>query len=130
VPPRARPPAVDRALEAGVEFFLAVDPSTAMYPMGWGNTKPNASWWKLGFPSGYVADVLQVMEAVCEAGAAGDARLAPALDWLVGRQDAAGRWKNQYAYAGKMHLDIDRPGQPSRWVTLRACRVLKMASEA
>jgi hypothetical protein len=29
-----------------------------------------------------------------------------------------------------MHLDIDRAGQPSRWVTLRACRVLKMIDEA
>ncbi len=130
VPTEARTPKIERALDAGVEFLLSVDPATAMYPMGWGNIKPNASWWKLGFPSGYVADVLQVMEAVAEAGAAGDPRLAPAIEWLLGRQDAEGRWKNRYDYRGKMNIDIDTGGQPSRWVTLRACRVLKMAAEA
>lgn len=130
VPLRRRAPAVKRALAEGVEFLLSVDPSTARYPMGWGNTKPNGSWFRLGFPSGYVADVLQVMEAACEAGSAGDPRLAPSVDWLLAQQDEHGRWANRYAYAGKMHVDIDRPGAPSRWVTLRACRVLKMVEEA
>ena len=32
---------------------------------------------------------------------------------------------NRYAYAGKMIVDIDQPGRPSKWVTLRACRVLR-----
>ncbi|MGZ8512572.1 MAG: nitrogen fixation protein NifH [Candidatus Limnocylindria bacterium] len=130
IPPQRRTPAVDRALEVGVDFLLSVDPATAVYPMGWGNTKPNGSWFRLGFPSGYVADVLQVMEAVCEAGAGGDPRLDPAVDWLLAQQDAQGRWVNRYPYLGKMHVDIDPAGEPSRWVTLRACRVLKMIDEA
>jgi hypothetical protein len=29
-----------------------------------------------------------------------------------------------------MAIDIDRPGRPSKWVTLRACRVLKVVAEA
>jgi hypothetical protein len=129
-PADRRTPEIARALEVGVEFLLSVDPATATYPMGWGNTKPNGSWFKLGFPSGYVADVLQVMEAVCEAGAGGDPRLRPAVDWLIAQQERTGRWKNRYPYKGKMHVDIDQPGEPSKWVTLRACRVLKMVAEA
>ena len=130
VPPDRRSPAVQRALEAGVEFLLSVDPATARYPMGWGNTKPNGSWFKPGFPSGYVADVLQVMEAVCEAGHGADPRLRSSVAWLLEQQDDLGRWPNRYPYAGKMHVDIDRPSAPSRWVTLRACRTLKMIDEA
>ena len=121
VPAERRSPAVARALDTGVEFLLSVDPATAMYPMGWGNTKPNRSWFKLGFPSGYVADVLQVMEAVCEAGRAGDPRLANAVEWLLAQQVAPGRWSNRDRYTGKMHSDIDTGRGPSRWVTLRAC---------
>jgi hypothetical protein len=96
-----------------------------MYPMGWGNTKPNGSWFRLGFPSGYVADVLQVAEAVSEAGHASDPRLDAVVAWLLAQQDEEGRWPNRYPYTGKMHVDIERAGEPSRWVTLRACRVLK-----
>jgi hypothetical protein len=130
IPPADRSPEVSRALAAGVELLLSVDPSTALYPMGWGNEKPNGSWFKLAFPLGYVADVLQVMEAVCEAGAAGDPRLAPAVDWLLAQQDADGRFVNRYAYVSKMAAHIDSQGKPSRWVTLRACRVLRAVHAA
>jgi len=130
VPADRRSPAVAQALEAGAAFLLSRDPAVADYPMLPGNKRPNSSWFKLGFPSGYVTDVLQVLEALCEAGAAGDPRLGNAIDWLVAQQDGEGRWANRYAYEGKMIRDIDAPGQPSKWVTLRACRVLKAVAEA
>jgi hypothetical protein len=130
IPPAERTPDVADAIDAGVDLLLSVSPETAMYPMGWGNAKPNGSWFKLGFPSGYVADVLQAMEAACEAGAAGDPRMAGAAEWLVTQQGPDGRYANRYAYAGKMVADIDAPGKPSRWVTLRACAVLKAVRDA
>ena len=130
VPVERRSAPAQRAVDAGVEFLLSRDPVVADYPMGYGATKPNGSWFKLGFPSGYVTDVLQVLEALCEAGAAGDPRLGHAIEWLLSQQDAEGHWANNYAYHGKMVATIDRPGLPSRWVTLRACSVLKAVAEA
>jgi hypothetical protein len=125
-----RTPEAERALAAGVELLLSVDPSTAMYPMGWGDPKPNGSWFKLGFPSGYVADVLQAVEAVCAAGAAGDPRLAPAIDWILAQQGPDGRYVNRYAYVSKMAANIESQGKPSRWVTLRVVRVLRAVHAA
>jgi hypothetical protein len=129
VPAERRTPAVAKAFEQGAAFLLSRDPSIADYPMG-PSTVPSSSWFKLGFPSGYVGDVLQTLEALSEAGMAGDPRLGRALDWLIAQQDAQGRWPNRYSYAGKMAIDIDRQGRPSKWVTLRACRVLKAAAES
>ena len=74
--------------------------------------------------------MLQVLEALCEAGAAGDARLGPAFDWLLAQQDADGRWANRYAYEGKMVRNIDRPGWPSKWVTLRVLVTIKARTGA
>ncbi len=130
IPPPRRAPHVQRAIDAGVAFLLSRDPATADYPMGYGNSRPNGSWFRIGFPSGYVTDVLQVLEALCEAGAAGDPRLGPAIDWLLAQQDDHGRWANRYAYVGKMVVDIDAQGEPSKWATLRACRVLKAVAES
>lgn len=129
IPAARREPHVQRALDAGVAFLLGRDPASADYPMGYGNMKPNGSWFKLGFPSGYVTDVLQVLEAVCAAGAAGDPRIDAAIEWVLAQQDDQGRWANRYAYSGKMVRDIDVAGEPSRWVTLRVCRVLKAVFE-
>jgi hypothetical protein len=128
IPPRRRTARVKRAIALGVEFLLSRDPSEADYPMGWGNTKPSSSWFKLGFPSGYVADVLQVLEALAELGHAGDARLEPSQAWLAAQPDPRGRWANRYAYHGKTTVPIEAQGKPSKWVTLRACTVLKAAA--
>jgi hypothetical protein len=128
IPPDRRTPLAERAVEAGVEFLFSKDPREADYPMGWGNTEPSKLWFKPGFPSGYSADVLQVLEVLAELGHGCDPRLEPALAWLLDRQDANGRWPNRYAYRGKTTVEIERQGAPSRWVTLRACTVLAAAS--
>lgn len=125
IPPASRSPLVERAIEAGLDFLLSHDPAVADYPMGWGNTRPSGSWFKLGFPSGYVTDVLQNLEVLCELGHARDPRLAHAIEWLLTKRTADGRWRNQSAYNGKTWVNIERQGQPSKWVTLRACRVLR-----
>jgi hypothetical protein len=127
IPAPARSAHVARAIGAGTGFLLSRDPAVADYPVGYGNTRPNGSWFKPGFPSGYVADVLQVLEVLCELGLGDDPRLWPAIDWLLGLQDARGRWPNRYAYNGKTWVDFEQQGRPSRWVTLRACRVLRAA---
>ena len=90
--------------------------------------EPNASWFKPGFPIGYVTDVLQIVEAWCELGHGNEPpRLTRAIEWVIGKQDADGRWRNEYAYNGKTWVDFERQGKPSKWVTLRACRVLRSA---
>jgi hypothetical protein len=130
VPPSARSPHVQHAIEAGASFLLGRDPAGADYPMGWGNTRPSRSWFKLGFPSGYVADVLQTLEVLDELGHGADPRLRRAVDWVRSRQDRDGRWRNEYAYNGKTWVDIERQGRPSKWVTLRAVRVLRATETA
>lgn len=123
VPKDRRSPLVAEAIREGARFLLSRDPVVADYPSR--EQRVNSSWFKLGFPSGYVADVLQNLEVLVELGYANDDRLRPALEWLLSQQDAHGRWKNQYAYNGKVWADIERQGQMSKWVTLRALRVLK-----
>lgn len=130
IPVEQRTAAVRAAIDDGVAFLLSRDPAVADYPTALPGARPSGSWFKLGFPSGYVADVLQVLEALVGAGAAADPRLEHAVAWLLTRQVAPGRWANEYAYAGKMIVDVDVQGRPSRWVTLRACRVLKAVAEA
>ena len=125
IPADRRTDREQRAVDTGVDFLLSRDPAAADYPMGYGNTEPSGSWFKLGFPSGYVADVLQNLEVLCDAGAAADSRLDHAFEWLIGLADEAGRWKNRYAYARKTTVPIESQGKPSKWVTLRACAVLR-----
>mgnify|MGYP001821863544 FL=1 len=123
VPEEKRTPAMKAAIERGVDFLLGVDPATAEYPMGY-IEKPNRSWFRFGYPIGYVTDVLQNLEVLTTLGCANDPRLANAIDLLLSKGDNQGRWKMEYSYNGKTWVDIEEKGQPSKWVTLRALRVL------
>jgi hypothetical protein len=127
IPAQRRSPLVQQAIARGVDFLFSRDPMDADYPMGWGNTRPNSSWFKLGFPSGYSADVLQVLEVLAQLGHGQDGRLERALAWLESLQDDDGRWLNRHGHNGKTWVDIDHQHRPSKWVTLRACTVLQAA---
>lgn len=127
IPPERRTAGVRRALAAAERLLLSRDPAVADYPMPARDTKPSSAWFKLGFPSGYVCDVLQNLEALDALGRARDPRLSPAVQWLLQQQDDQGRWVNRYAYNGRTTVVIERQGLPSKWVTLRACTVLRAA---
>ena len=126
VPSDGRTPAVDAAIDAAIdtctEFLLRHDIARADYPH---RERISSSWFKFGYPLGYVTDVLLNLKALVKAGCGGDPRLGQAVDLVLSKQDKDGRWKMEYGYHGKMWADVEKKGQPSKWVTLRALRVVK-----
>ena len=128
LPVAKRTPLINNAIKTGVEFLFSTDPATADYPPGFPNTsgKPSGNWWKFGFPNFYVSDILQIAESLARLGYGQDPRLAGALKLIREKQDGEGRWTLEYDYAGKTWVDFGPKKQPSKWVTLRALRVLNM----
>lgn len=119
-----RTPLIERALDAGARFLLSRDPVVADYPY---TGRVSSTWFKLGFPLSYWSDVLETIANLVNLGFGGDARLEAALQWLLDKQDDNGRWKLGNSLTGKMWVDIEPKGKPSKWVTLRALRALKGA---
>jgi len=126
LPAEQRTPLIKKAIKQGVDFFLGVDPATADYPNGM-NDKPNRSWWKFGFPVFYVTDILQIAEALTGLGYGHDRRLSNTMNLIREKQNEEGRWLLEYDYNGKTWGNFGKKNQPSKWVTLRALRVLKSA---
>jgi len=122
VPAAGRTPVVEAAIETCADFLLRYDVARADYPH---RERISPHWFKFGYPLGYVADVLLNLEALIEAGYGGDPRLGEAVRLVLSKQDEQGRWKMEYSYNGKMWADVESKGKPSKWVTLRALRVLK-----
>jgi hypothetical protein len=127
LPVERRTSLIDSAIQAGVEFYLGVDPATADYPNGWAD-KPSGNWWKFGFPVFYITDILQIVEALAQLGYGSDPRLANALELVRTKQDGQGRWALEYHYNGKTWVDFGASKEPNPWVTLRSLRSLKAAS--
>ncbi|HUT67198.1 MAG TPA: nitrogen fixation protein NifH [Dehalococcoidales bacterium] len=125
LPKEKRTALIDRAINAGVDFLLGKDPAAADYPCGY-SQKPSGNWWKFGFPVFYVADILQIAEALAGLGYAKDPRLSSTIELIRGKQDSQGCWALEYDYTGKTWVDFGPRKQPNKWVTLRALRVLEM----
>jgi len=81
-------------------------------------------------PNRWRYDVLRALDyfraAAALTGAAPDPRLREAVDHVRSRRSDDGTWPLDWRLPGRVWLDMDDgPGRPSRWVTLRAMRVLR-----
>jgi hypothetical protein len=129
VPVEQRTPLIQRVIEQGADFLFSVDPASAAYPTAEG-IPPNRSWWKFGFPVFYITDILQVAECLAALGYGKDLRLANAMQLILDKQDANGRWKMEYDYTGKTWLSYGKKGEPNEYVTYRALKVFKQVHDS
>lgn len=80
------------------------------------------------FPPYWFYDVLRALDHFRDAGGAPDARLAEPLELLRSRREADGRWPAGRPWPRRVYFPLDgEEGEPSRWNTLRALRVLGWA---
>ncbi len=78
------------------------------------------------FPPYWVYDVLRALDYFRAVGESADPRIAPAIELLRSQQRDDGRWPAAAPWHGEMFFSVEEPeGEPSRWNTLRALRVLR-----
>jgi hypothetical protein len=82
------------------------------------------------YPNRWRYDVLRALDyfrsAAMLSGEVPDPRLGEAIDHLLSRRLQDGRWPLDWTVPGRVWFELDDgPGKPSRWVTLRAMRVLR-----
>ena len=88
--------------------------------------KGGTAWTRFAFPTWWHYDVLRGLEYLRNAGIKPDRRTAEAIDIVASKRDENGKWNLETRYPGVMPIEIDEgEGRPSRWITLRALRVLK-----
>jgi hypothetical protein len=87
------------------------------------------SFTGFSFPTGYYYDALRGLEYLRRAGVAWDERMHEALNLVVQKRGQDGRWLLENQHPEQLDLGMDEhEGKPSRWITLRALRVLKLYS--
>lgn len=69
-------------------------------------------------------DILKGLDHFQNAGAPRDERAGDAIEVLLSKRDAEGRWPQYTRQAGKYFFTLESPSKPSRGNTLRALRVL------
>ena len=114
-------PSVTAARERGQEFLLE---RRMLRRLSTGEVI-DLAWTQFSFPTGYHYDILRGLEYLRSAGVTPDPRLAEAIDLVASKRDADGRWPLENVHPDELDAEPGAAeGQPSRWNTLRALRVL------
>jgi hypothetical protein len=80
---------------------------------------------QFSYPTYWHYDVLRGLDYFRAAGTAPDERMAEAIELVLSKRDADGRWPLENPHTGRLHFAMDEgEGKPSRWNTIRAMRVL------
>jgi hypothetical protein len=84
-----------------------------------------AEMTRFAFPPQWHYDVLRGLDYLRAAGAPRDPRLQAAVELVEKRRNVEGVWLLPRLFPGRYHFAMEIPGEPSRWNTLRALRVLR-----
>ena len=85
----------------------------------------NKNFLNFPYPSRWYYDILRALDYFRSSGAGYDKRLEPALEVLLKKRRKDNLWNQQAKHPGLEHFEMEKAGQPGRWNTLSAMRVLK-----
>lgn len=85
----------------------------------------NSAFLRLAFPPRWHYDVLRDLDYFRAVDAPADERVTDAIAVLTSKQLPDGRWKLDHTFRGREFFALERVGNPSRWNTLHAVRVLR-----
>jgi len=89
------------------------------------NQTSKPGWLKFSFPLMYQTDALEILGILTGLGIA-DSRMNDALNVVLAKQDNMGRWRTEnVSNTDRLLIPIGQKGEQSKWITLRAIRVLK-----
>ena len=121
IPENRRPPAVREAAARGAEFLLM----HRLYRADHHDFRViNPNWLKLTFPWFYGYSILRGLWVLTRLGCR-DERMEDALTVLREKQTPEGKWVLESTPYGRMQANLEKKGKPSKWITLKALRVIK-----
>ena len=84
----------------------------------------NQEYLDFAFPYYWHYDVLRALDYFRRSRAEPDPRMAAAIETVRSKRQPDGRWLLDRVHPGRVHFALESAGEPSRWNTLRALRVL------
>jgi hypothetical protein len=122
VPMRSRTKEINDTIQKATEFLLIHHIYKRSHNL---SKKSKPGWLKFGFPLMYQTDALEILDILTELGVK-DSRMDEAISMVIAKQDDTGRWKMENSYGSdRLLIPIGQKDEQSKWITLRAMRVLK-----
>jgi hypothetical protein len=122
IPVGKRTKEINDTIQKAAEFLLIHHIHRCSHNL---NRTSKPGWLKFGFPLMYQTDALEILDILTGLGVR-DSRMEEAIHIVIAKQDDAGRWRVENTYnSERLLVPIGQKDEQSKWLTLRAMRVLK-----
>jgi len=121
IPYKMRSEEVRNLIKKAVEFLLIHQIYKQSHNL---NEIAKQEWTQFGFPLMWKTDALEILELLTILGYK-DTRMQDAIDLMISKQNKNGRWILENTFNGRMQANIEQKGKESKWLTLKALKVLK-----
>jgi hypothetical protein len=112
-----------------VKAWIADQREKFLASRGLGARDPKQGWLKFGFPLQYNSDILESMYALARVDTPMTPNLQKPLQIITQKMAPDGTWKMENSLNGKMWVDVEEKGEPSKWLTYFALCVLNHFGE-
>ena len=125
---------MNTSIGKGAEFYL----ERALYRQG----RRYTPWFRFHYPTHYYYDFLVGLDILTSLGFADDKRLRYGLNLLTKKRLVDGTWNldavhpdleqgaNYSLRKQPIPFTLEKPGRPSKWITLKALQILKRVEDA
>lgn len=121
IPDEKRSETVNKKLDELAEYFLKHHIYKKSHNL---SEISRPGWLKLGFPLMYQTDILELLGLLTDLRIE-DPRIHDAIEIIKSKQMKDGMWKLENSFNGRTIVDIEKKSLPSKWITLKALKVLK-----
>ena len=123
IPPKRRSKKIRSIIDSEVQTCL--DNEVCYYRVNReGQPAIKKAWLKFAFPRYWRADALEAVDILTSFGVR-DSRMDRAVVIIREKMQSNGRWLMDFSETKRAWIKIEEEGMPSKWITLRALRVLK-----
>ena len=85
----------------------------------------SSEFLKMPYPSRWKYNILRALDYFQYAKCRWDGRMEKAIQVLEKKRNKNSTWSLQAKHPGQVHFEMEKPGKPGRWNTLKAMRVFK-----
>ncbi|MFX1315779.1 MAG: nitrogen fixation protein NifH, partial [Promethearchaeota archaeon] len=121
IPPDKRSDQINDFINRAAEYMLNHHIYKRSHDL---NVIAKEEWTQFGFPLMWKIDALEVLDILTKLGYKDD-RMQDAIDLVIAKQNENGRWLLEKTFNGRMQANVEQKSKESKWITLKAIKVLK-----
>lgn len=105
-------------------MYRIYPPTSTLYTRSY-RADNKSAFFLFPYPARWKYNILRALDYFQHANISWDHRMRSAIDVLLSKRKKSGMWNINAKHPRKEQIEMEKAGKSSRWITLKAMRILK-----